>query len=209
MRAKLREAILAGFSSPASLDQVLTDNDMFRHNIAIGPDLATRVNSLIDVAHQEGWLIKLCSVLADARPDNERVSSEILRVQEWLKDQRNINEINEEFHTGVSLHLSLFKSSSINPRSPLAAEDPSSLFSLEYVTRQDGAILKIIPACEYLNRVWNGGVLLPVHYWHSPFKLLLPTLDLKFVNNSDRTIFVTEVLLRVKKSISDQRPIVF
>ena len=119
MRSKLREAILAGFN-PASLDEVLRDNDMFASNVAIGPDFSTRVNSLIDVAHQEGRLIKLCSVLADVRPDNERVSSEIIRVQEWLKDQRNINDINEDFHTGVSLHLSLFKSSSINPRSPLA-----------------------------------------------------------------------------------------
>lgn len=65
MRSKLREAILVGFN-PAALDEVLTDNDMLRPNIAIGPDFATRVNSLIDVAHQEGWLIELCGVLAAA-----------------------------------------------------------------------------------------------------------------------------------------------
>ncbi len=72
MRAKLREAILAGFN-PAALDEILRDNDMFRHNVASGPDFITRVNSLIDVARQEGWLIELCGVLAAERAGNEPV----------------------------------------------------------------------------------------------------------------------------------------
>ena len=66
VRVKLREAILAGLNS-AALDQVLRDNDMFRHNVATGPDFATYVNSLIDVSRQEGWLIELCRVLAAER----------------------------------------------------------------------------------------------------------------------------------------------
>jgi len=90
MRAKLREAILAGFS-PAALDETLRDNDMFRHNIASGPDFATHVNSLIDVADQESWLIELCGVLAAARSRNKPVSSAILSVQKWLTEQRQAN----------------------------------------------------------------------------------------------------------------------
>ena len=74
MRSKLRKQYSAGFN-PAALDEVLTDSDMLRPNIAIGPDFATRVNSLIDVAHQEGWLIELCGVLAAARSGNEAVRS--------------------------------------------------------------------------------------------------------------------------------------
>ena len=61
-RSKLREAILAGFN-PASLDEVLRDNDMLAPNVAIGPDFATRVNSLIDVARREGWLISFAVCL--------------------------------------------------------------------------------------------------------------------------------------------------
>ena len=100
MRFELRQAILAGFN-PASLDEVLRDNDMLASNVAIGPDFATRVNSLIDVARQEGWLIELCGALAKARPDNQRVNSAIVAVQEWLKDQHGSDEVDHEFQYDV------------------------------------------------------------------------------------------------------------
>ena len=99
-RSKLREAILAGFD-PASLDEVLRDNDMLASNVAIGPDFATRVNSLIDVARQEGWLIELCGVLAEARPDNQRVNSAIVAAQKWLIDHRGSDEVDHEAVSNV------------------------------------------------------------------------------------------------------------
>jgi effector-associated domain 1 (EAD1)-containing protein len=96
MGAKLREAILAGFD-PASLNQVLRDNDMLSANIVIGPDFATRVNSLIDVARQEGWLVELCGVLAEARAGNQRVNSAIVAVQKWLEDRHDSDEVDLQF----------------------------------------------------------------------------------------------------------------
>lgn len=102
MRFKLREAILAGFN-PAALDEVLTDNDMLRPNIAIGPDFATRVNSLTEVAHQEGWLIELCDVLAAARSGNEAVRSKIVAVQKWLIELRATGEIDLQFEQDLGL----------------------------------------------------------------------------------------------------------
>ena len=100
MRSKLREAILAGFN-PASLDEVLRDNDMLASNVAIGPDFATRVNSLIDLARQEGWLTELCGVLAEARADNQRVNSAIVAVQKWLIDQHESDEVDYKFQPDV------------------------------------------------------------------------------------------------------------
>jgi hypothetical protein len=100
MRARLREAILAGFNS-ASLDLVLQENDMLRQNVALGPDFTTRVNSLIDVARQEGWLIELCGVLADARAGNQPVNSVFVAVQKWLIDQRDTNEVDLQFQYDV------------------------------------------------------------------------------------------------------------
>ena len=102
MRAKLRAAIFDGFN-PASLDQILSDNDRLQPNIAIGPDFGTRVNSLIDVACQEGWLIDLCGVLATARSGNEPVSSAILSVQKWLIEHRGTNEIDLQFQQDPSI----------------------------------------------------------------------------------------------------------
>lgn len=103
MRSKLRAAILAGFN-PASLDEVLKDNDLLRPNIALGPDFAARVNSLIDVARQEGWLIELCRVLAGARVGNESVNSAIVMVQKWLSEHHGTVEIDNQFQpaTGSS-----------------------------------------------------------------------------------------------------------
>jgi effector-associated domain 1 (EAD1)-containing protein len=100
MRARLCEAILAGFN-PVSLDLVLRENDMLRPNVALGPDFTTRVHSLIDVAHEEGWLIELCGVLADARAGNQRVNSALVAVQKWLIDQRDSNEVDFQFQHDV------------------------------------------------------------------------------------------------------------
>ena len=100
MRARLREAILAGFNS-ASLDLVLQEHDMLRPNVALGPDFTTRVNSLIDVARQEGWLIELCGVLADARAGNQQVNSVFVAVQKWLMEQRDTNEVDLQFQYDV------------------------------------------------------------------------------------------------------------
>ena len=91
MRAKLRAAIFDGFN-PASLDQILSDNDRLQPNIAIGPDFGTRVNSLIDVARREGWLIELCGMLATARAGNEAISSKIVAVQKWLIEGGSSND---------------------------------------------------------------------------------------------------------------------
>ena len=102
MRSKLREAILAGFS-PVALDEILRDNDMFRHNFASGPDFVTRVSSLIDVAHQEGWLVELCGVLAAARAGNQDVSSAIIAIQKSLIDKRETRDIDLQFQSHAGL----------------------------------------------------------------------------------------------------------
>lgn len=100
-RSKLREAILAGFN-PVALDETLRDNDMFRHNIATGPDFLTRVNSLIDVAHQEGWLAELCDALAAARARNQEVSSAIRAVRESLIEKRETPSADMQFQSHAS-----------------------------------------------------------------------------------------------------------
>jgi hypothetical protein len=86
IRSRLREAVLAGFSPPA-LDEVLRDNDMFRPNIASGPNFTARVTSLIEVAYEEGWLIELCRVLAAERAGNDAVNAAIKSVQKDLIEQ--------------------------------------------------------------------------------------------------------------------------
>ena len=84
-RSKLRAAILAGFDHD-SLDQFLGDNNMLSPDIGTG-SLRKRVDSLIEVARQQGWVIELCDALATARSRNVPVSSAILAVRQSLMDQ--------------------------------------------------------------------------------------------------------------------------
>jgi Effector-associated domain 1 len=84
-RSRLRAAILAGFDHE-SLDQVLRDTDMLRPEVETG-SFAKRVDSLIEVARQQGWLIELCDALASARSGNAPVNSAILAVRQSLTDQ--------------------------------------------------------------------------------------------------------------------------
>ena len=71
-RSRLREAILAGFD-PDSLNSILRDNNRLQHNIALGPDFITRVNSLVDIADQEGWLDDLEKAKAQAKAENKKI----------------------------------------------------------------------------------------------------------------------------------------
>ena len=84
-RSKLRAAILAGFDHDF-LDQFLGDNNMLSPDIGTG-SLRKRVDSLIEVARQQGWVIELCDALAAARSRNVPVSSAILAVRQSLMDQ--------------------------------------------------------------------------------------------------------------------------
>jgi Effector-associated domain 1 len=85
-RSNLRAAILAGFDHE-SLDQVLRDKEMPSHDVVDTGSFARRVDSLIEVARQQGWLIKLCDALAEARSRNADVASPILAVRRQLADQ--------------------------------------------------------------------------------------------------------------------------
>ncbi|MEU5726070.1 hypothetical protein ABZ783_30180 [Micromonospora sp. NPDC047738] len=81
--------------------------------------------------------------------------------------------------------------------------------SLRYIARHDGGMLLIEPEIPYLNSVRDGGELTPLHYWHSPWEKSFhwPILDIKIVNNSNRTVLFHEAALHVKASRPDPRPV--
>ena len=59
---------------------------MLRPEVETG-SFAKRVDSLIEVARQQGWLIELCDALAAERSRNAAVSSAIQAVRQSLTDQ--------------------------------------------------------------------------------------------------------------------------
>jgi hypothetical protein len=83
----------------------------------------------------------------------------------------------------------------------------SNRIAVIYKSKHDGTTLSIRPDCAYLDLVWNGGVLSPLNFTWTPYEPRLPTLDFKLVNNSEKTLILTEIVLDVAQSIPDGRPV--
>jgi hypothetical protein len=80
---------------------------------------------------------------------------------------------------------------------------------LRYRSHVDAGHIIIEPDDPYLNTVRSGGEIRPLDYWDSPWQrtFTFPALDIKLINNTDKTIFFHEATLRVRKSRLDPRPI--
>ncbi len=85
-RRILREAILAAYDDFDEIENTLRDYsvNVSMARVAMGPNLMTRTYSLIDVAFQDGLLIRLCDAICKARPDNAPVCEAITGVMAWL-----------------------------------------------------------------------------------------------------------------------------
>jgi DNA-binding winged helix-turn-helix (wHTH) protein len=80
---------------------------------------------------------------------------------------------------------------------------------LIYRDQSEKGYLRIEPNDPYLDLVRNSGDIRSVNYWHSPWRntFAFPTLDIKLVNNTDKTLFFHEIIIRVRRSKLDPRPI--
>ena len=123
---------------------------------------------------------------------------------------------NEEFRDSKDSRPTLILSSYLpeDIRGGLARDsshhpNSSKRSRLIYRDCTEGDSLIVRPNDPYLDIVRNGGDLWPVNYWHSPWAktFAFPTLDIKLVNNTDKTLFFHEVVLRVRRSRLDPRPI--
>jgi hypothetical protein len=59
----------------------------------------------------------------------------------------------------------------------------------------------------YLDQLRSGGPVKSLSYWYVPYDWQFPNLDLKIVNNSKATIYLSEAVIAVKKSHIDPRPV--
>jgi hypothetical protein len=78
---------------------------------------------------------------------------------------------------------------------------------LDYkVSRTDG-VCKITPSMPYLDLIKSGGPIEPISYTWVPFEWDFPKLDVKIVNNSEKTILLTEAVFQIEKSQVDPTPV--
>lgn len=81
------------------------------------------------------------------------------------------------------------------------------LFRVSYRAKSVAAGIDIAPDVPYLNLLNKGGPISPVHYYWTPFKISLPELDIKVVNNTGKTIFFTKAEFLIDDSHLDASPI--
>ena len=79
---------------------------------------------------------------------------------------------------------------------------------LNYKLERSETVLKIDRSMNYLSRIENGGPIEPISYSYVPFEWDFPNLDLKILNNSDQTIFLTDVLFEIEESRLDSFPVI-
>lgn len=83
----------------------------------------------------------------------------------------------------------------------------SSSKSFLYKIKKEEDIIKINPQNNYLSLLQKGGPISPLSYWNTPFEFEFPNLDIKIVNNTQKTIYLTQAIFKIKKSKTDPFPI--
>ena len=85
-------------------------------------------------------------------------------------------------------------------------KDPEFTLTYDY-DRVDGKIV-VTPKMPYLSRVSEGGPVVGIRYEWSPFAWQFPKLSIKIVNNTDRTLELSEAAVRVSESAINTDPVI-
>lgn len=79
---------------------------------------------------------------------------------------------------------------------------------LTYTSRASRESITITPKMLYLDDAAKGLVVDPVEYFWNPFKCQFPSLDVVLVNNSSKTLVLSEAILEVASSKPDFSPVI-
>lgn len=115
------------------------------------------------------------------------------------------NQIMKNRELDLSLNLSVMTDYSEKAVSGYFDAMPSE--TLNYELAISDKRLSISPQMTYLQKLAEGGPVLGLDYWWSPFKWQFPNLDLKIVNNDKRTVYFTEAVFVITESSLDPWPI--
>lgn len=79
--------------------------------------------------------------------------------------------------------------------------------TLAYTSRSSTDHIRIAPRMGYLDDLANGVLINPLAYFWNPFRCQFPSLDVMLVNNSTRTLMLSEAVLEVASSRPDFSPV--
>jgi len=157
----------------------------------------------IEVNEQESWVVRASY---DEKTAHETVTRDNIRnpVKLVLTDSGVLTK-------QISSQRDLVLNVSVNgePTKDAIRDhfDSSNSETLVYQITNIGSELHIDPKMGYLSKLADGGPISGLDYWWSPFEWRFPQLDLKIVNNTKKTVFFTDAVFEVDKSVLDPFPI--
>lgn len=80
--------------------------------------------------------------------------------------------------------------------------------TLTYTSRSSRETISIVPKMRYLEDAALQSTIDPVEYFWNPFKCQFPSLDVMLVNNSSKTLVLSEATLEVASSRPDFSPVI-
>ncbi len=92
-------------------------------------------------------------------------------------------------------------------RSALESEQSPRTVSIRHILSQNGQLIE--PYSPYLSRLLQGGPIIPLlEPYESDIKWCPPNLDLRMVNNSEKTILLYKVVFEIEKSSKYYTPLI-
>jgi hypothetical protein len=170
---------------PVFLDQKAGSNKTVPYGLRLKHGLTVSANlSLKSVAER---LLHLLSLLPKDVPHGQKsISTKVAAPQKYSEDiLLNVSVLNTEHDAWYGKRET----------------------QLQYHVEKSNDVLRIEKSMDYLSNYEKGGIIEPIHFIWVPFEWDFPNLDLKIVNNSDETIFLTEVVFDVEESRLDPFPV--
>jgi hypothetical protein len=149
------------------------------------------------------------------------------RILRGINNYASSEEFGQKFETHLeALVVELLAKNQAKATDKIALEDDTAIFldvgvlkdvnssknkvsdlTLTYRADTSGAEIRIYPELPYLNKLANGEPIAGLEFVNNPFYWGLPSLDLKLVNNSTRTIFLTKAIFSITESMLNPEPV--
>lgn len=123
-----------------------------------------------------------------------------------LTDSLKEEVVGAVFRAGPATRRTIALNVAISP-SNIGVLSTLSDYEVRYAVRRVNDRIQVTPVLPYLEIINAGG---PIHPrgFHGSFDWRYPTIDLKLVNNTKETVFITEAIIRVRRSMRVQRPLI-
>ena len=150
----------------------------------------------VDANHTE-----ICKVDLDSMPYKTVRNA----IEQFVREHSREIELSRE--SPVWMHVSCFNKYPDQWEERSVPKSESQI--LRYTAESNPRAITIEPKLPYLDDVRDGHPVWSISYMWQPFRWLPLTLDLKFLNTSDETVYLTDLELNVKKSHPNTEPVLF